>query len=861
MLPSASPPADCMNPNAPRSSRSGALHHLLVLGAFAVAQPVLDLTGSNAQLFVARAMQPSDLVLLVAGLLMGPGAVLGVLVVIARWIGPRIGTVVFDIALGLLVALVAVPLLKRLPGPFGLTLLALGMVVGGTILAYRRVALVRTFLTFLAPALLVVPWAFFTGDGVRDVMAPPRPFVGPAPIVAPDAPPVVVLVLDELPLAALMDERREIDPIRYPRLAELAASATWFRNATTVYSRTRVALPSMLTGRYPEAHDRRLANATAHPENLFTWLGEGVEMGVVEGVTRLCPDRLNRRLVDGSQPWAGRNVALWRDLGWIYLHVVTPRPWVDRLPSVQDGWKDFGVQVDVTDAARPRMFRDYLDTLEFKRTFGLHFLHVLLPHNPYEYFPSGTRYNDRWTIPGWNHPTLGSDYWADDPALVANSYQRLLLQAGFADRLVGELMDRLRMLELFDQALIMVVADHGLSFRPGTAKRGAPGEDPRAEIMPIPFLVKAPGQDRGRIDDGNVELIDVVPTIADALGVTVPWPVDGQSLLDLDAPRRATKRCGVHRFEEGGGNIAVFDSEGHGVEEALDRIVAWQLETFGSGRTRPHGLYQFGRHGALVGQGLDQLRVHEAPDVRVVWSRPERYADVDRAADELPAHIHGWLGNEEPARHWAIAVNGVVHATTVAYQGADGRWGLSAVVPEHALVSGANRLDALWVEASEAGEVALHRASASGADDLARLAFDDTPEVVFRLDDPRHASLVTPGPDVVFELDDQGGARLRAASIDPRLEFEIPDCCGGRERLVVLVDIESPAETELMLFYQTDGKARFGVGQARRRTLPQGRHRFYMVIEDAGLNGRLRLDPGQHPGDYVIRTLEVRTGG
>jgi hypothetical protein len=45
--------------------------------------------------------------------------------------------------------------------------------------------------------------------------------------------------------------------------------------------------------------------------------------------------------------------------------------------------------------------------------------------------------------------------------------------------------------------------------------------------MWTPLIVKAPGQTEPRVDDSNMQTIDVVPTIADLIGVDIPWHVDG----------------------------------------------------------------------------------------------------------------------------------------------------------------------------------------------------------------------------------------------------------------------------------------------------------------------------------------------
>ena len=39
--------------------------------------------------------------------------------------------------------------------------------------------------------------------------------------------------------------------------------------------------------------------------------------------------------------------------------------------------------------------------------------------------------------------------------------------------------------------------------------------------MSVPLFIKLPGQTEGRIDDRNVESVDILPTIADVLGISI----------------------------------------------------------------------------------------------------------------------------------------------------------------------------------------------------------------------------------------------------------------------------------------------------------------------------------------------------
>jgi arylsulfatase A-like enzyme len=71
-------------------------------------------------------------------------------------------------------------------------------------------------------------------------------------------------------------------------------------------------------------------------------------------------------------------------------------------------------------------------------------------------------------------------------------------------------------------------ADHGASWVPGEHSR-ALGRGNVPDLMWVPKFVKLPGQRRGRVDDRNWEQVDLLPTIADLVGIQVPWKTEGAS--------------------------------------------------------------------------------------------------------------------------------------------------------------------------------------------------------------------------------------------------------------------------------------------------------------------------------------------
>ena len=76
---------------------------------------------------------------------------------------------------------------------------------------------------------------------------------------------------------------------------------------------------------------------------------------------------------------------------------------------------------------------------------------------------------------------------------------------------------------------MIVAADHGASFQPNGYMRTVVPMN-LSDIAGVPLFVKYPGQRRGRIDSRGAKTIDIIPTIADVLGVRIPWHVDGISL-------------------------------------------------------------------------------------------------------------------------------------------------------------------------------------------------------------------------------------------------------------------------------------------------------------------------------------------
>ena len=735
--------------------------HLGGLWTVAVAQPLFDLLGRSPEFFVAHDTRPGDLLGLVILLcLAGPACWLPALR-IGRLSGPRSHALAMGVAVGALAAAFVLAAVKQATD-WNRDLSFAVAAIGGVLFAsmYLRVVTIRLFATLLSPAAVVAPALFLAQPGIRPLLSGDE--AGPAPLrtVAPDRPrPVVVVVFDQLPLISLLDRDGGVDRALYPSFAALADEATWFRNASAVSGWTASALPAILTGNYPRPG--RLPTADHHPANLFTLLGPHYALHVAEPLTDLCPETLCPLERDGTLAGYGRVLT---DLAIVYLHAALPDEVAADLPPVTQSWRDFAPADDLfgrwntrRDRDRGRTATDFIGEIGAATDGGpppLHFLHVLLPHEPWVHLPTGQRYALRPRI-----VAAVRDHWLDDAWAVTREYQRHLLQVQFVDTLLGKLLRRLRAVGLYDDALLVVTADHGASLRPGRPFR-LPTADTFADVAAVPLLVKRPGQRRGRVSIANVETIDILPTVAAEIGLRPPRQTDGSNVFSAGRKERPAKRMFLY-----GGHDRLHGPADLG--EAVAEGVSRKLERFASGDPAQPLL---GVHDDIVGLPVADLQAERPAGFEVIIEESSLLRDVDRDGEFLPAHITGGVIGHDPSLPvppLAVSVNGVVAAVTRAYPfGAFGHatpW--DAIIDPRRLVAGANDLRVFAIREGRSGTVMLEEASDAGA---LRYPLDLLPETAERTHGVISSGFLPTQSTGYGDLRWTTGAARLSAPLDPR---------------------------------------------------------------------------------------------
>ena len=678
--------------------------HLAALWAYGVAQPVFSMLEGNPEFLVVRGSTRTDVAVFAIALgLVPPLLVVGV-EAIAGLASTTLARALHIVAVWCFSFLAALQLVRLFDPEQPIALLLPMIPAGIAALAYMRWRPFRSFLSIslvlpllgLLAFVTTVPLAVDDRQGM-DVEVRSRT-------------PVVLVVFDEFPVSSLLRADGSLDGVRYPNFARLARESVWYPRATTVHASTTQAVPAILTGLHPR--QGQLPTLTDHPTNLFTLLGERYSIRAAEQATRLCPVRYCPRTRD-SVAFLDRERGLLYDTYVAYLHRVLPGQLRGQLPPIGQRWGGFGsapgddvrelvlgaLDADDLNAAfartRGRKAAQYQEFLQSLRTPSarrdLYFEHSVLPHSPWSFLPSGREYGDALWVEG-----IESDWvrWGPSARLVEQGLQRHLLQVGYVDLLVGQLLNRLKNVGLYDRALLVVTADHGAGFTPGGYLREVDREG-LADIAAVPLFVKYPGQQRSRIDYRGAKTIDVLPTIADVIGVRIPWRVDGHSLRARPIERRVAVA---------GASTGTFSASVEAVAHDVGATARRNASLFGEGAD---SLYRLGPHKRLIGRPIESLSVSRRGGGRIHIDNVDQFEDVRTSSAFVPARIIGRIEDEtvRAGSPLAIAVGGRVAVTTSAFE-----WGgavaFATLVPESSFSDGQNVVDVYAIDTS-GGDVRL----------------------------------------------------------------------------------------------------------------------------------------------------------
>ena len=306
-----------------------------------------------------------------------------------------------------------------------------------------------------------------------------------------------------------------------PVLRQMAAAGALFRRPTAQATWTKVSTPAIMTSLHPLSH------------------------GVHD-----FPDRLPAVAETLAEQYRAAGYAT---VG--YSSVL----FTGKFTNLHQGFEELHESGSVDDGPSSKTSREYVtrlvDWLEGHRDVPFFvYLHVFDPHDPFE---PREPYATRWADPEKREAHLQDvekvQAFIDDPLLRLFRLpdQGALDRAGLdsdafyryeqdwydgsiraMDAELGRLLERLRVLGLEDDTLVVFTSDHGEEF----LEHGRPihGQSVYAELTEIPLIMQWPAVVPAGLDiQERVQSIDIMPTLLDASGLPHPDGLQGRSLLPL----------------------------------------------------------------------------------------------------------------------------------------------------------------------------------------------------------------------------------------------------------------------------------------------------------------------------------------
>ncbi len=160
-----------------------------------------------------------------------------------------------------------------------------------------------------------------------------------------------------------------------------------------------------------------------------------------------------------------------------------------------------------------------LDALQGRPWFM--YVHAMGPHSPYTPPPE---------YAGKFHPAAYADFGA--AAECQQTLDAYDAEIAYSDAQLARLLDALKQRHLYENTLLLIIADHGEEFWDHGGENH--GRTLYQEMLKIPLLMKLPmGRHAGESREALVEMIDIAPTILDCLALPKEERFQGRSFKEL----------------------------------------------------------------------------------------------------------------------------------------------------------------------------------------------------------------------------------------------------------------------------------------------------------------------------------------
>ena len=134
-----------------------------------------------------------------------------------------------------------------------------------------------------------------------------------------------------------------------------------------------------------------------------------------------------------------------------------------------------------------------------------------------------------------HEPYTRRAFMDDESDLIGEAVRNYDSGIRFADSYLKELVGMLEASGLQDDTVVVVLADHGEDFREVRETERGPvgfhGQCLLQTVLHVPLILVGPGLPKGRVIEERVELMDVMPTVVELLGLSAPEGIQASSLV------------------------------------------------------------------------------------------------------------------------------------------------------------------------------------------------------------------------------------------------------------------------------------------------------------------------------------------
>ena len=615
----------------------------LALSTMAISQPLLDLYGKNTTVFSVAKLSPLEVLVFLLLVGLAPAVVCVGLDRFSALFGPKVNEATRLCLISGISLLLGLAVARWLDVNNNVPSIAIGLVFAVVIpIAFDKSKPVREWSRWLAllsvavmgSAVIALQPVLLESDGPKSDAV-----VGNKDVT------VLQVIFDEFPLYPLLGSDGQINSERFPGFAELANDSTWYRNSVAESNFTHQAVPAILASAIPDQAGGPFLSE--YPKNIFTLFADATSVGGIEPVTSLCPHSVCGGKAGATTAFsAGRLKTFLRDAGYVYGQRVLPPVLRKYVPSIEGTWGGFGAvkdrfkdQFNTGVLSQVVAVENAVRTVSESKSPRVQVVHALLPHAPWRITPD-LRVDQL-------SPTISTQN-PDDDEVIRDTYQTFLYQVGAADRVMQNVINELKTSGKWDSTMLVVTADHGISFIPASPQRNTDFTDPEqvADVYRIPTFIKYPNQKSGTASDCAITNLDLLPTIIDVTQTKSSWAFAGKSLAQ-NCPTGRTRSIVAATGEK-----AVLSG---GFEEVRARAAHYSEIVFNVGPIR--NVAAIGNSASLIGVEIGKKSIDQ---IVTGWTTNQKRL-FKNVSGERGATIPGLMtGKITLARPLEVGTEGVI---------------------------------------------------------------------------------------------------------------------------------------------------------------------------------------------------------